>query len=69
VANSSGATVITLQSHPLWIAARRRERLRHEAMRRHPSSVGRRRAAALVRNVAAAGARNVTVCRGTDEPA
>ncbi|MGO9224817.1 hypothetical protein [Mycobacterium sp.] len=38
VSNSSGATIIFLQSHPRWIAAQRQARERSESMRRHPSS-------------------------------
>ncbi|MCV7242065.1 hypothetical protein H7J83_04790 [Mycobacterium mantenii] len=46
VANTPEGTVIFLQSHPLWAAAKRRERERNEAMRRHPSYRARQRAAA-----------------------
>lgn len=46
MANKSEGTVIFLQSHPLWAAARRRERERNEAIRRHPSFRARQRAAA-----------------------
>ncbi|WP_231983763.1 hypothetical protein [Mycobacterium sp. E2733] len=46
VANTTGATVIFLQSHPVWTAARRQERERREAMRRHPAFRARQRAAA-----------------------
>jgi len=45
VANKSEGTVIFLQSHPLWVAAQRRERERNDAMRRHPSFRARQRAA------------------------
>ncbi len=45
VANTTGATVISLQSHPLWTAARRQERERREAMRRHPAFRASQRAA------------------------
>jgi hypothetical protein len=45
VANSSGATVIDIQSHPKWIAARRHAQERKEAMHRHPSFVGRQQRA------------------------
>ena len=38
MANSSGATVIFLQTHPRWIAAQRQARELSEAMGRHPSS-------------------------------
>jgi hypothetical protein len=68
VANASVATVIVLQSHPIWIAARRRDRQRQESMRRHPSCVGRPRTSALGRD-AAAGGRDFKVCRNSDEPA
>ena len=68
MADASGATVICLQSHPVWLAARRLERQRQEAMGRHPASVGRRRVAAR-RSQAAVGVRNFTVCHGADEPA
>jgi hypothetical protein len=37
VANTSGATVISIQSHPAWAEAERRAHQRTEAMRRHPS--------------------------------
>lgn len=46
MANSTGATVIFLQSHPAWAAAQRHEREREEAMRRHPAFRARQRAAA-----------------------
>jgi ribosomal protein L31 len=46
VANTTGATVIFLQSHPLWTAAQRHERERNEAMRRHPAFRARQRVAA-----------------------
>lgn len=46
VANTSEDTVIFLQSHPLWTAAKRRERERNEAMRRHPSFRARQLGAA-----------------------
>jgi len=45
VATASGGTVIFLQSHPAWIAARRREHERRAAMRRHPSFLARQHAA------------------------
>jgi hypothetical protein len=45
VANASGATVVFLQSHPVWAAAQRRERERREAMRRNPSFLAKRAAA------------------------
>lgn len=44
MADEHGATVIFLQSHPAWIAARRQERERRDAMRRHPSALARRHA-------------------------
>ena len=46
MATASGGTVIFLKSHPAWIAARRREHDRRDAMRRHPSFIGRQHAAA-----------------------
>lgn len=46
MASESEATVIYLQSHPLWTAAQRRERQLHDAMRRHPAYIARQRAAA-----------------------
>jgi hypothetical protein len=46
MADASEATVIFLQSHPAWAAARRRDRERREAMRRHPSFLARPHAAA-----------------------
>lgn len=45
MANTTGATVIFLQSHPIWTAAQRHERERSEAMRRHPAFRARHRAA------------------------
>ena len=68
VANASGATVIFLHSHPAWIAAHRRARERSEAIRRHPSFLARRRAAASGNNVAPV-SRNFKVYSGTDAPA
>ena len=62
--SASGANVIFLESHPAWVAARRRERERHEAMRRHPSFVARR-AAALGEAVV----RDFKVHSSTDTPA
>jgi hypothetical protein len=41
MADSSEAKVIYLQSHPAWVAARRRERDRRVAIRRHPSFLAR----------------------------
>jgi hypothetical protein len=40
MAFASGATVVNLQSHPLWVAARQRAHERGEAMRRHPAGGG-----------------------------
>ncbi|MCV6973937.1 hypothetical protein [Mycobacterium bourgelatii] len=48
MAKSSNSTVIDLQSHPKWIAAHRHDWQRLEAMRRHPSYLGRQRAAARI---------------------
>jgi hypothetical protein len=63
--SASGAKkVIFLESHPAWVAARRRERERREAMRRHPSFVARR-AAALGEAVV----RDFKVYSSTDTPA
>ncbi len=45
MAETTGATVIFLQSHPLWTAAQRYERERREAMRRHPAFRSRQCAA------------------------
>ncbi|MCV7394201.1 hypothetical protein [Mycobacterium paraseoulense] len=36
-----GAKVIVLESHPAWISAQRHAAELVEAMRRHPSSMGR----------------------------
>ena len=47
MANESEAKVIYLQSHPVWMAAHRRERQLQEAMRRHPAYIGRQRAVAV----------------------
>jgi hypothetical protein len=68
VANASGATVIVLQSHPAWAAAQRRARERREAMRRHPSSLARRRAAGSSGDAVAI-SRDFKVYSGTDTPA
>ena len=46
MANAPEAKVIYLQSHPAWAAARRYDRERREAVRRHPSSHARRAAVA-----------------------
>lgn len=46
MANSSEATVIFLQSHPVWVAAQRHARERSEAIRRHPSCRARQRTTA-----------------------
>jgi hypothetical protein len=68
-----GATVINLESHPRWIAARRRERLRQEAMRRHPACVGRPRTGAsnqgAAQSIGGTGNRNFMMYRSSDEPA
>lgn len=65
MADAAGATVIFLQSHPAWAAARRRDRERRDAMRRHPSFVARRRAAAAGDQVT----RDFKVYSSTDTPA
>jgi hypothetical protein len=65
VANESEATVIFLESHPAWAAARRRERERREALRRHPSFLVRRRAAASGGDVI----RDFKVYSSSDTPA
>jgi hypothetical protein len=65
VANAAGGTVIFLQSHPAWAAARRRDRERRDAIRRHPSFVARRRAAAAGGPVT----RDFKVYSSTDTPA
>ncbi|WP_232078475.1 hypothetical protein [Mycobacterium paraseoulense] len=41
VAPVVGAKVIVLESHPAWISAQRHAAELVEAMRRHPSSMGR----------------------------
>jgi hypothetical protein len=68
VANKSEGTVIFLQSHPLWAAAQRRERERNEAMRRHPSSRVRPRAAASGSSVTPM-IRDFKLYSGTNTPA
>ncbi|OBI17759.1 hypothetical protein A5712_23575 [Mycobacterium sp. E2327] len=65
MADADGATVIFLQSHPAWAAARRRDRERRDAMRRHPSSLARRHAAVAGGQVT----RNFKVYSSTDTPA
>jgi hypothetical protein len=67
VANTSGATVISLQSHPAWIAAQEHARQRSEAMRRHPAFLARKLAAQGADR--AVGVRNFTVYSGADTPA
>jgi len=64
----ANATVIDLQSHPVWAAAQRRDRERSEAMRRHPSFVARQHAAASGGDVVTA-IRDFKVCSSTDTPA
>ncbi len=46
MAFESGATVVILQSHPAFVAAQQRAYERSEAMRRHPSYLARKIAAA-----------------------
>ncbi|ORB52678.1 hypothetical protein [Mycobacterium persicum] len=53
MAKASGATVISLESHPAWIAAQRRESQMLAEMRRHPAYLGRQRAAAMGHDVGA----------------
>ncbi len=65
MADAPGATVIFLQSHPAWVAARRLERERRAAMRRHPSYLARRHAAASGDQVT----RNFKLYSSTDTPA
>lgn len=68
MADAQGATVVFLQSHPAWIAARRQERERRAAMRRHPSFLARRQAAASG-GKAASGVRDFKLYSSTDTPA
>lgn len=65
MADAPGATVIFLQSHPAWVAARRQERERRAAMRRHPSYLARRHAAASGGQVT----RDFKLYSSTDTPA
>ncbi|MFZ1177947.1 MAG: hypothetical protein WAO15_17080 [Mycobacterium sp.] len=67
MANTSGATVIFLQSHPAWVAAQRYARERSEAMRRHPSFCARQLAASGSDVIPLV--RNFKVYTGTDTPA
>ncbi|ORA22747.1 hypothetical protein BST12_08755 [Mycobacterium angelicum] len=67
MANASGATVIVLQSHPLWIAAQKREEQLRDEMSRHPAFLGRQRALAMGADLAA-GHRSLRACPG-DTPA
>ncbi len=67
MANETGATVIFLESHPLWAAAQRRKRERTEAIRRHPSFLARQRAKAS--GDVAAGIRNFKAYSSGDTPA
>ncbi|WP_255398591.1 hypothetical protein [Mycobacterium sp. E1747] len=41
MASVVGAEVISLESHPAWISARRYDAELLESMRRHPSSMAR----------------------------
>ena len=68
MANAPGATVIFLESHPAWVAAQRAARERSEAMRRHPSFLGQRHAAASGGDVAAF-TREFKLYTSTDTPA
>lgn len=68
MANTSGATVIFLHSHPAWVAAQRHARERSEAIRRHPSFCARQRATASGSAVVPL-IREFKVCSGTDTPA
>ena len=68
VADAAGATVIFLHSHPAWVAAQQRARERSESMRRHPSFLARRRAAASGAGVVPV-TRNFKVYSGTDTSA
>jgi Ni/Fe-hydrogenase subunit HybB-like protein len=68
VADAAGATVISLHSHPAWVAAQQRARERSESMRRHPSFLARRRAAASGAGVVPV-TRNFKVYSGTDTSA
>ena len=68
MANTKGATVIFLQSHPVWTAARRHERERREAMRRHPAFRTRQRAAVSGGEVVPL-IRDFKLCSSNDTPA
>jgi hypothetical protein len=46
MAHAALAKVITLRSHPAWLAAQECARERSESMRRHPSFLARKLAAA-----------------------
>ncbi len=64
--NTSEATVIFLDSHPVWIAAQRRARERGEAMLRHPSARVRRRGST---GAAGSGLRTLGSYFSSDTPA
>lgn len=68
MADTSQATVIFLHSHPIWVAAQRRARERNDAIRRHPSSHTRQRAAAAGSSITPL-IRNFKVYSSTDTPA
>jgi hypothetical protein len=68
VANESGATVIFLESHPLWAAAQRHRRERAEAVRRHPSYLARQRGLRAAADNAAV-IRNFRTYSSSDTPA
>ncbi|TVS87202.1 hypothetical protein FPZ47_06415 [Mycobacterium helveticum] len=67
VANTSEATIIFLDSHPVWIAAQRRARERGAAMLRHPSARVRRRGGTS--RDGASGLRAFGGCSSSDTPA
>ncbi|OSC37218.1 hypothetical protein [Mycobacterium decipiens] len=68
VAKAAEATVIFLESHPVWVAAQQREKRVQEEMRRHPAFLGRQRAAERGGDVAVGG-RDFRACHGSDTPA
>ncbi|QUR67714.1 hypothetical protein [Mycobacterium spongiae] len=68
MASTSGASVIYLHSHPTWTAAQEHERLRREAMRRHPAFLARQRMASRGDHAAPV-VRNLRLCADAHTPA
>ena len=68
-ANTSEATVISLESHPVWSAAQRREQQRKQDMLRHPAFLAQQRAATAGADVGMASAPGLSLCHSVEAPA